>query len=295
MIPEQNCIIAHTKKARLHPSFQIETSGTRPLVFDQCMMIIDAGERHFCFTILMAETREFMALEFYQMKAGKEENEFRELISNHPLLRQRYRSVNVFYNNGQGILVPDAVYSQDTGVQMLEMVTGDLHTGILMEDHIPSMAAHHIYSVPGYLHEEITRLFPDAVFSHFHSGWIKKKYITSSPSDVMEVLFYPEMIIVALWKNNVLHIIHSFHYDIPEDVSYHLLNIVAQWDIAPENILVTVSGLLETQSAMYTEILKYFLNVELDSKPSGFQYDFAFDNYPQHFFSPVFSLAQCVS
>jgi len=42
------------------------------------MMIIDAGERHFCFTILMAETKEFMALEFYQMKAGKEENEFRE-------------------------------------------------------------------------------------------------------------------------------------------------------------------------------------------------------------------------
>ena len=279
----------------MHPSFQIETSGTRPLVFDQCMLIIDAGERHFCFTILMEDTREFMALEFYQMKAGKHENEFRELVSNHPLLRQRYRKVCVFYNNGQDILIPDTVYNQDTGVQMLEMVMGDLHAGILMQDNIPEMKAHHIYSVPDYLHGEISKLFPDAVFLHFHSGWIRKKLIQGGPADVMEVLFYPEMIIVALWINNALHIIHSFQYDIPEDVSYHLLNISSQWNLSTEEIPVIISGLLETQSAMYTEILKYFLKVDLDGKPSGFQYDFAFDNYPQHFFSPVFSLALCVS
>ncbi len=246
------------------------------MIFDQCILVIDAGEHHFCFTIMMEDTKEFMALEFYQMRPGKHEDEFRELVSNHPLLRQRYRSVNVFYNNGQGVLVPDAIYNQDTGVQMLEMITGDLQTGILMQDHIPEMPAHHIYAVPSYLHEEITRLFPEAVFSHFHSGWIKKRYIRGDQSDVMEVLFYPEMIIVALWKKNILHIIHSFHYDIPEDVSYHLLNITSQWEISPEDIVVSVSGLLETQSAMYMEILKYFLKVELDSKPPWFSIRFCF-------------------
>jgi hypothetical protein len=294
MIPEQNCIIAAHKKAILHPAFQIETSGTRPLVFDQCIMLIDAGERHFCFTILMADTREFMTLEFYQMKSGKSESEFRELVSNHPSLRQRYRSVYVFYNNDHGILIPDSVYNQDTALQMLEMVTGDLHARIHMQDHINEMAAHHIYAVPDYQHEELVRLFPDAVFSHFHSGWIRKRIIQGGPADIMEVLFYPDMIIIALWKNNVLHIIHSFHYDIPEDVSFHLLNIAGQWELSPEEIIVKISGLLETQSAMYTEILKYFLNVELELKPAGFQYDFAFDNFPQHFFSPVFSQAVCV-
>ena len=89
-------------------------------------------------------------------------------------------------------------------------------------------------------------------------------------------------------------IIHSFHYAIPEAVSFHLLNIANQWNLSPEDITVKISGLLETQSAMYTEILKYFLRVELELKPAGFQYDFAFDNFPQHFFSPVFSLAVCV-
>jgi hypothetical protein len=265
------------------------------LIFDQCTLILDAGEHHFCFTILMEETKEFMALEFYQMKAGKHEDEFRELVSNHPLLRQCYHKVCVFYNNRHGILIPDAVYQQDTGVQMLELITGDLHTGILMEDSIPEMSANHIYSVPGYMHEEITRLFTEAVFSHFHSGWIKKRFLRGILKDHMEVIFYPDMIIVALWINSVLHIIHSFHYDIPEDVSYHLLNITSQWNLSPEEVQVSISGLLETQSAMFTEILKYFLNVDLDINPREFQYDFAFDNYPQHFFSPVFSLATCVS
>jgi hypothetical protein len=295
MIQEQNCIIAPHKNQRLHPSFQIETSGTKPLVFDQCILLMDVGEKHFCFAIMMADTREFMALEFFQMKAGNNEDEFRELVSNHPLLRQRYQGVHVFYNNGTGILIPVNVVNEDNGIQMLELVTGDLRAGIMMKDHIPEMSVEHIYSVPDYLHNEISRLFPEAVFAHFHSGWIRKKFITGGPSDVMEVLFYPDIIIVVLWINNVLHLIHSFHYDTPEDVSYQLLNIVSQWEISPEIIPVKISGLLETQSAMFTEIFKYFMNVELDVKPSGFQYDFAFDNYPQHFFSPVFSLATCVS
>ncbi len=279
----------------MHPSFQIENSGTNTLTYDQCILLIDAGERHFCFTILMAETKEFMALEFYQMKAGKHEDEFRELVNNHPLLRQRYRSVHVFYNHARGILIPESVYSQDTGAQMLEMVTGDLHKGIMMQDSIAEIPAIYMYSVPDYIHEEISRLFPDAKFAHFHSAWIKKKFLQDSDKDFMDVLFYPDMIVVCLWLNNTLHIMHSFPYDIPEDVSYHLLNILSQWKLSPEEIQVRISGLLETQSAMYTEILKYFRQVELEQKPPAFQYDFAFDSYPQHFFSPTFSLALCVS
>jgi hypothetical protein len=73
----------------LHPAFQIETSGSRTLIYDQCILLVDAGERHFCFAIMMAETREFIALEYYQVKSGSREEDWKELISNNPLLRDR--------------------------------------------------------------------------------------------------------------------------------------------------------------------------------------------------------------
>jgi hypothetical protein len=35
--------------------------------------------------------------------------------------------------------------------------------------------------------------------------------------------------------------------------------------------------------------------VETEERPDTFNYDIAFDRYPAHFFSPLFSLGLCVS
>ena len=111
----------------------------------------------------------------------------------------------------------------------------------------------------------------------------------------MEVVLYPSHIIVSLWREDQLLIIQCYEYDTPEDVAWWLLNITSQWEMQPSELPVVVSGLVEIQSPMYAEIKKYFLDVELDTRPADFQYDFSFDNYPQHFFSPIFSLALCGS
>jgi hypothetical protein len=56
-----------------------------------------------------------------------------------------------------------------------------------------------------------------------------------------------------------------------------------------------VSGLVEKYSALYAGIDKYFQLVETEERPDAFNYDIAFDRYPAHFFSPMFSLGLCVS
>jgi hypothetical protein len=86
----------------------------------------------------------------------------------------------------------------------------------------------------------------------------------------------------------------SFPYDIPEDVSYHLLNITDQFHLEAQDITIRVAGLIDTSSALYAELMKYFLLVEADARPEFFSYDAAFDEYPSHFFTPVFLLGLCV-
>ena len=278
----------------MHPTFQIVPQSSRVLQYEQCRLIIDAGQNHFSFAVQLIDTNEFVALEYYQFKVDKQD-ELRQLLLTHNLLQQQYGAVQVFYNNANGLLIPDRYYQEDHTSQWLELVNGDLHEELPLQDNIAEMEVKHVYSVSPGLHEELVRKYPMASFSHFNTGWLKKKFKHQQKATLMEVVLYPSHIIVSLWKQDQLHIIQCYEYDTPEDVAWWLLNIAYQWEMSPSELPVVVSGLVEIQSPMYSEIKKYFLEVELDTRPSVFQYDFSFDNYPQHFFSPIFSLALCAS
>lgn len=219
----------------------------------------------------------------------------KQLIHTHPVLQRQYGKVDVFYNNTSGLLVPERFYQADQASQMLEIMRGDLLSGIPLEDTIPEMDAMNLYAVPAALHEELAARYPNVSFAHFNTGWLRKRFRREQKDTLLELVLYPTHIIIALWKDGQLLINQGYDYDTPEDVAWWLLNVVTQWGLQAEELPVLVSGLVETQSPMFTEIQKYFLHVDLDQRPSLFQYDFSFDNYPQHFFSPIFSLALCGS
>lgn len=233
-------------------------------------------------------------MEYYQFKHGQQE-EVRQLLATHHLLQKDYGSTEVFYNNGHSVLIPERYVNSEQADQWLELVVGDLHEELPLQDSIHEMDARLVYSVVPSLHEDLLRRYPNASYSHFNTGWLKKKFKYGQQLTQMEVVLYPSHIIVTLWRQGQLLIIQSYDYDTPEDVAWWLLNVVQQWDMQPSELPVVVSGLVETQSPMYAEIRKYFLDVALDVRPDSFQYDFSFDNYPQHFFSPIFSLALCGS
>lgn len=278
----------------MHPTFQISPQASRELDHSGCRLVIDAGRNHFCFAVQILETGEFVALEYYQFK-NNQQDDLRQLVQTDPLLQQAYGAVDIFYNNTQGLLVPSRYYHPDQANHLLELLRGDIHAGLPLEDHIPEMDVMQLYTVQPELHEALAKKYSNASFSHFNTGWLKKKFRQQQKSTLLEVVLYPAHIIVALWNDDRLLINQCYEYDTPEDVAWWLLNVTSQWEVNPQEVPVMISGLVETSSPMYAEIQKYFLNVELDTRPGSFRYDFNFDNYPQHFFSPIFSLALCGS
>jgi hypothetical protein len=279
----------------LQPSFQIRSAETEALQYDQCSLIIDAGEKHFCFAVLSRESNEFVALEYYQFSSKHKEAELRELVSSQTLLQLDYRDISIFYNNASGLLIPERFYDADSSDRMLELVVGDVPASMPFFDEVPEMNLRNVYTVPAYLHEMLTAHFPQASFEHVHSGILKKYNILARKEDRIEVMFYPEQIIISFWLNGRLQILQCYSYETPDDITWYLLDICKQWNADASVLPVIVSGLIEKYSALYAGIDKYFQVVETEDRPDTFNYDIAFDRYPSHFFSPLFSLGLCVS
>jgi hypothetical protein len=141
----------------------------------------------------------------------------------------------------------------------------------------------------------MTSQFPHASFEHVHTGLLKKNAILGRKDDRIEVVFYPEQIIISVWLRGKLQILQCFYYEAPDDITWYLLDICKQWDMDTADIPVLVSGLVEPYSALYSSIDRYFTIVQNEGRPDAFNYDIAFDRYPEHFFSPLFSLGLCVS
>jgi hypothetical protein len=114
------------------------------------------------------------------------------------------------------------------------------------------------------------------------------------PASFLKCIFYPEKFIVAFFSDKELQILQTYEYETPEDVSYYLLKICRQFDVAQQNLNVNVSGLIERDSVLYAELLKYFQHLECDHMPQLLETKGLLQDIPEHYFSPILKMAVCV-
>jgi hypothetical protein len=279
----------------LQPSFIIHKDGLDYEGISDARLYIDTGVSHFAFAVFDISAHAFVAYEFYQLRPGSQEEDIAWLLSENPLLLSAYTYIFVAYNTKEAVLIPGEFYKKEAGETILSMIHGDLYTGMVLQEQVPGNDIYVVYQAPEFLHSALSERFSNGHYGHFYNGLLQviEKRKSDMPDTFLYVNFYPNQVVIALIQNEICQLIQTFLYDIPEDVSYHLLNITEQFDIDNATVPVLVSGLIDTSSALYAELLKYYYTVETDSGSKKFSLDPCFDTSPDHFFTPVFSLALC--
>jgi hypothetical protein len=89
-------------------------------------------------------------------------------------------------------------------------------------------------------------------------------------------------------------LLQTYGYDTPDDVSWHLLDLCSRFNLDNQQVLLRISGLLDEQSVLYQELLKYFLKTEWEALPGNKSLHKVFEAYPSHYFSPLLNMALCV-
>jgi hypothetical protein len=231
----------------LQPSILIHKDGLENADIGEANLYIDAGQSHFALAVLDLQANAYIAYEFYQLKQASHEEDLSWILSNNKLLALSFKDIFIAYNTKEAVLIPAAFYKKEDGETILSMIHGDLNTGRVLQEQIPGHEIFVIYQVPDFLHKALSGRFSYGHYWHFYTLLLQLfKERQSEMSDTfMYVVFYPNQVVIAVIQNGICQLIQTFIYDIPEDVSYHLLNITEQFDIDNATVPVYVSGLID--------------------------------------------------
>ncbi len=253
-----------------------------------------AGKQGISFTQLDSSTNTFIAVQVYHFAKHETDNGIADAISGilsaGDFEQQHFKKIFITWSLDENVLVPDEYFDMDHAAAMLELVYGDAARTALLYDAIPAHNLYSVYRVPIALKNVFNHWFPFSIQNHQAAVLIN---VEKGNRNLLYCHFYPGLVTVLLRKNGQLQLVQNFEFVTPEDAVYHLLNVCHSFEAAPQTNLM-LSGMIDTNSNLYTELYKYFLNIEFAPLPGNFNYADAILEQPAHYFSHLFSTALCV-
>lgn len=270
--------------------FEILPSSVNP---ESCTLLCEVSNEGFSFCIKNEDTNSFLGLGVYHFDKNKPAVglpiALQVIFHQKEILSGKFKKVCIVYSFCQSTLVPFSVYDKEKNEVLMNMMFGDLgQNETIQTDVITDKSMYNCYRIPTALLEVIQNQFPDASCLHQYSLLLKNK---SVEDDHLTLIFYTQKFIACLKKDGKYQLINSYNFETPEDVSYALLNICQQFNIADPQLII--HGLLEENSPLYKDIYKYFIDIQLASLPPENVYAEEINKFPPHYFSYIFAIDSC--
>jgi Protein of unknown function (DUF3822) len=255
------------------------------------VLSIKAGEQHFGFSITNADAKELYELSWYT-GVNISATVLDEIYQQQPLLGQTFFRILIGYDYPQNIITPQLLFQQHASKQQLYTMHGVSIADTIQDENIAGWQLQNSYAVPAELTNWMNKRFAHALTFHSHTIGVKNIEATDFEGS-MAIDFRTEDFSIIVSKANKLLLAQTYGYSTPADVIYILLNICTQFSFSPQNIRVTIAGLIDKQSALYRELYMYFIQLrfrEAEWTPMVV----GEVSYPSHFFTSLNDLARCV-
>ena len=281
----------------IRPSFDIVSPQWNAEQQEDNYLVIEVSDRLFSFVLCDAAREHIYCLRQYDFDWHQKTSLSEQLdaiIDNDPYLQGRVKDVTVVYNYEESNLVPEGYFNLGLNKTLTELVFGKAKKGLVISEKINNWSVYNVYRIPREVHTKMQQRFSAGRYWHYYSLLLTSYNPQEGAAPVCTVIFYADRFICFIDNAGKLQLIQTWIYQTPEDVSYYLLAICSRYGYNQETIHLKVGGLIDEQSALYTELLKYFLEVSLVTIPASMENNELLREYPQHYFSPLLTIASCV-
>jgi hypothetical protein len=260
---------------------------------EDCALICELSEEGVSFCIKDVKEHKFIGAAVYNFDKSRPSAGFhialKILFNTKPFLSRNYQKVTVVYSIPESTLIPFQLFDSTTASNALNLLFGNLSSDFLeVTDIITESGYYNCFRIRNDIQRVVDEQFPNRVSWHQYSLLLGRN---PSGKSNMYVIFYSYKMVVSLFVNGKCRLINTYRYQIAEDVSYYLLALRQQNKV--ENIPVEVSGFIEKDSSLYTELYKYFQDITFAPLPSFCEYGESLSQYPAHYFSHLFELDPC--
>ncbi|GAA4734012.1 hypothetical protein GCM10023229_10170 [Flavisolibacter ginsenosidimutans] len=249
-------------------------------------LLLEAGNDFCCYVYWHKADNKIDGLKYLSFDETETERRLLEIINE--LQNKRVGNAVVCAAFSQALLVPNKFFKQD--YSMLDAVYSQAGQ-TYFHDAIPEWQLVNAYSVPAGFNQAVQSAFTSVQFLHAYTPTIKiyNGYIADNQ---LLVHFTTQHFRVLLKKDSAVHLAQTYAYKTPLDVVYYLLKVCYEFGMAQQNVYLILSGLIEKDSNLVTELQQYFINLHFANPP---EISLSDDTYPHHFFTSLFNLAACVS
>jgi hypothetical protein len=283
----------------IRPAFNIEHEKPSDDDLLQSLLLMAVNPYGFSYLVLHQVRQEVLEARYYSIPVTEDKSlsdGLRVIVDADELLNSQFRQSIVLYNFAESLLVPDVSFRLNHSRDLIELAYGTVTKGLILSEKVPQHPAHNVYRIAPDVHSLFQNKFTAGKYWHIYSLWLSS--IKSFSPDIghaaqLHVLFYPDRMLVSVYKDGQLQLVQTYLYQVPEDAVYFLLNICRQLELSPEEVALIMSGYAEEDSALLTEVRKYFLHCIMDQPPQTFM-DSVFNPLPVHFFSSLLKMALCV-
>lgn len=160
------------------------------------------------------------------------------------------------------VLVPEVLFNEADAPSYLE--GNDLTGKRILFDKLSRSGIVCVYPVEHDVYEKLILKYPNIIVRHFASVLVDatlKKGIAEK-STLVELDFENEEFYMCITKGASLMMCNRFAFKSPEDVLYFVLYGLEQFDIQPNEVSISTSGLVDINMASIILLNEYFEQVQ---------------------------------
>jgi len=159
-------------------------------------------------------------------------------------------------------------------------------SGQVQSTQVPAWQVTINYAVPVQIMEWVERVYGSVAVTHFSVPLLQHMRAGEEAGMLLLDIGRDTCTIIA-GKNGQLLLVQAYPWSVAEDILFYLLKTVETFSFSQQATAVQVSGLVDTDSALYKELYQYFIHIELRSC------NWSTGPYPSHFFTALNDFAAC--
>jgi hypothetical protein len=277
----------------IHPSFGFSNENSRSVIEGSSKLCIEVGQFHVALTISNISGDLISIFDLYTSKQKTDAAFLQSVLASEKLEGIQFSDVILIHNQKEMVLIPSSLYKQDLNAVLIDTIHGDHVEYSIAVDDVHQWELHNVYGIPTDLMGIVLDKYPQARHVQYMSACLRGIFrtLTEDINQWIKLHVLPSCINLVVLKGEQLQISQSFYFETPEDIIYHLLNVVDKYGLDVSEAIVEVSGLLDSSSATWKELNKYFLNISLEVNPT---LSLGNANLPSHYFTPFLLVPRCV-